>query len=473
MVDFASSLSEVKGTIAEDKMREVRYEFEVDESQAPDENSEKEDVDLEWMSELEIDGKGKYLSSSNNLNLIFAQDPRLKKLFSRNEFDGKSYLTRSAPWRRIKTPEVIKNVDFAGVRNYIESVYGITGTLKVEDAMVLETERQLFHPIKDYFSKLTWDGEKRVETLLVDYFGVDDTAYHREAITKMLTGAVARVFRPGVKFDLVLTLVGGQGLGKSTFVKKLGLEWFSDTFMTVHGKEALEQIQGAWIIEIAELSGMRKADVEAVKHFISKQVDTFRPAYARTSETYPRQCVFFGTTNKEDFLRDPSGNRRFMPVRLNDVFTSKDVFSDLTLEEVNQIWAEAFELYKKGEPLYLSTEAELLARESQKEHSEEDERKGIIEAYLETPVPSNWSSMDLFARRLYLQDGKYEGSVRNYVCIAEVWSECLGKEKENMDRYKTREINDILRGLDNWEQPMSTRSFNGYGKQRFYKRIGK
>src|SRR5690606_16420965 len=107
---------------------------------------------------------------------------------------------------------------------------------------------------------------------------------------------------------------GNQGCGKSTFIKKLGKEWFSDTFLTVQGKEALEQIQGAWLIEMAELSGLRKVEVEAVKHFISKQEDTFRPAYGRTSETYPRQCVFFGTTNNPAFLRDPSGNRRFNPI---------------------------------------------------------------------------------------------------------------------------------------------------------------
>ena len=217
-------------------------------------------------------------------------------------------------------------------------------------------------------------------------WGPDDNIYSREAIRKMLVGSIARVMNPGVKFDLVLMLVGPQGSGKSTFIKKLGKSWFSDTFLTVQGKEALEQIQGAWLIEIAELSGLRKAEVESVKHFISKSEDSFRPAYARTSEIYPRQCVFFGTTNDSEFLRDPTGNRRFMPVDVVPNNAKKDVFMELD-DEIDQIWAEAVVLYKSKEKLYLSHEAEKIAKSEQSSHSESDERKGIIEAYLERQLP--------------------------------------------------------------------------------------
>lgn len=461
---------EVKKVIASDSLAESRYEFAED----PD-YDEDEDREIDWMQDLDVDLRGKYHSSAPNLSLIFANDKRLKGLFKYNTFDGKKYIFGTMPWRRVTKPEPMKNVDYAGVRNYIESIYNISASLKIDDALELEFEKNSFHPILDYLRGLKWDGVERVDRLLIDYFGVDDTIYAREAIRKTIVACVARVFNPGAKFDLVLTLVGDQGCGKSTFVKKLGREWFSDTFMTVHGKEALEQIQGAWIIEMAELSGLRKAEVEAVKHFISKQEDSFRAAYARTSETYKRQCVFIGTTNNKDFLRDPSGNRRFIPVDIDSSLALYDVFNDFNDKIVDQVWAEAVVMYKNGEKLFMSNDAGDIAKIEQAKHSESDGRSGIIEEYLNMKMPKEWDKMDLSDRRLFIDDPlSKEGSVRKrYVCAAEIWCECLGKEKDSMDRYKTREINDILKGLGDWEQSTSTRNFKLYGKQKYYKKIFK
>jgi predicted P-loop ATPase len=456
----------VKKTIAKEFISTVKYDF--SEPIEQDEQTQEEAVD--WLAELEIDAKGNYLSTATNINLILANDIRLKAAFKYNEFDAKRYVFKSLPWRRVETPEPVKNVDYSGVRNYIESIYGISGTLKIDDSLALEIEKNTYHPVRDYLNSLQWDGVKRLDTLLVEYFGAEDNVYSREAIRKMLVAAVARVFRPGCKFDLVLTLVGDQGSNKSTFIKKLGKEWFSDTFMTVQGKEALEQIQGAWLIEMAELSGLRKAEVEAIKHFISKQEDSFRPAYARTSETFMRQCVFFGTTNKKDFLTDPSGNRRFIPIDVNRYNVSKSVWDDLD-QEVDLIWSEAVELFKQGEPLYLSAEAEAIARVEQLKHSEVDDRKGLIEQFLDRPILANWDSLDVDSRRLHYSQHEVDGTVqRDFVCMAEIWCECLGKNKEDMSRYNTREINDILKGLQDWEYHTSTKNFAIYGKQKYYSR---
>lgn len=470
MEDFAREDRQVRGVIAEENIAEAKYEFAEELSEELSEELEAEGVD--WAKELEVDGKGKYLSTANNLNIIFANDPRLKDIFKQNDFDGKRYVFRSLPWRKITKPETMKNVDYSGVRNYIESIYGITGNLKIDDSLALEFEKQSFHPIKEYIDALEWDGKKRVDTLLIDYFGATDNIYTRESIRKMLVGAVARVYRPGVKFDLVLTLVGEQGNGKSMFISKLGHGWFSDTFMTVQGKEALEQIQGAWLIEMAELSALRKAEVEAVKHFISKQEDTFRPAYARASETFKRQCVFFGTTNKVGFLNDPSGNRRFMPIdTLPKGESPKSPFSRELDEQVGQIWAEAREMYRSGEKLYLSDAAELIAKQEQTKHREADERQGLIENFLDQPLPKDWAKLNVHERRDYLTDELSSGKIiREFVCVAEIWCECLAKEKTDMSRYNTRELNDILRGLDEWEQSQSTKNFPIYGKQKFYTR---
>lgn len=468
MEDFATKSKEVKKVIATEKLTDARYDF-VDDG--PETVSFDPD-DIDWMQDLEVDGKGKYLSTAVNINTIIANDARLKDLFKHNNFDGKKYVVGNLPWRRVVGTEPIKNVDYSGVRNYIESIYGIVGNLKIDDSLSLEFEKNSFHPVQDYLNGLKWDGIKRVDTILIDYFGVEDTIYSREAIRKTLVGGAGRILSPGIKFDLVLTLVGGQGTGKSTLVKKLGQEWFSDTFMTVQGKEALEQIQGAWVIEMAELSGTRKAEVEAVKHFISKQEDTFRPAYARSSETYLRQCIFVATTNTKDFLRDPSGNRRFIPVDIDIAAATKDIFTEMTEEVVNQIWAEAVELFRSGETLFMSQEAQDIAKKEQENHSETDYRRGIIEEYLSTPLPENWDEMDIDERRHYLNTPQDEltpkTSLRSFVCVAEIWTECLGKQKEDMDRYKTREVNDILRSLDDWTQSSSTKNFKIYGKQKYY-----
>ena len=198
----------------------------------------------------------------------------------------------------------------------------------------------------------------------------------------------------------------------------------------------------------------------------------FRPAYGRTVETYKRQCVFFGTTNNKDFLRDPTGNRRFMPIDVRPEYATKSVNDDLTQDEVNQIWAEAYQLYLAKEPLYLVGDEDIIAKIEQHKHSEADERKGIIEEYLNTKFPDDWDKMDLYDRRRWLEDplSKNGTAQKDFVCIAEVWCECLGKDKTEMSRYNTREVNEILRSLPEWEAIASTKNFPLYGKQKYYKR---
>lgn len=464
MEEFARSNKEVKKTIASENINGANYVF----SEAIDDKYENEDEDLTWTEQLEVNTRGQYFSNSTNLNLIFENDPRLKGAFKFNSFDRKIYVCKNMPWRLIDENEPIRNVDYSGIRNYIESIYGIVGTQKIDDSLMLAVERSSYHPIREFLKSIIWDGKERVETLLIDYFGCEENIYSRESIKKMLVAAVSRVFDPGVKFDLVLTLVGDQGVGKSTLLYKLGKKWFSDTFITVHGKEAYEQLQGVWIIEMAELSGLRKAEVESVKHFISKQEDMFRPAYARSTEIFKRQCVFFATTNSDSFLRDSSGNRRFMPIDVNHSQATKDIFS-MSEEDVDQIWAEAYQMFLKGEKLYLSTEANSIANLERKNHSVVDSRLGVIEEYIHTKVPKHWNKMDLYKRRDFLSSDIGEGSEkRKYICASMVWCECLGKNKEDLDSYKAREINDILRSISGVKKAKSTKLFPIYGRQRYY-----
>ena len=467
MESFASNDKHTKIVLAEEKFEQAKVDFE-----SPidfDEN-----YDTTWTGELKVNTKGEYENSAANINLILKHDQVLKDAFILNTFDNRRYLTKDMPWRKLETkPDNIKDVDYSGVRNYIECIYGISSSLKIDDSIAIEVQRRSFHPIREYIKSLSWDREKRVDTLLIDYFGAKDSAYSRASIRKALCAAVARVFNPGVKYDMVLILVGPQGTYKSTFIRKLGKDWFSDTFTTVQGKEAYEQLQGAWIIEMAELSALKKSESESIKQFISKSDDAFRPAYGRTVEVYKRQCVFFGTTNDVDFLKDPTGNRRFNPVDVHICDAKKSVPNDLTQYEIDQIWAEAYQLYLNGEKLFFDDAA--LASEAKKEqakHSSTDERLGVIEEYLNRLLPEDWHNKDLYERRTWLDDPLVKAGTieREYVCIAEIWCECLGKDKKDMTRYNTREINDIIKNLNEWEFVTSTRHFEIYGKQKYFKR---
>jgi len=311
--------------------------------------------------------------------------------------------------------------------------------------------------------------------VMVDYLGAEDTEYVRQATAKFFLGAVARIFNPGCKFDLVLTLIGPQGAGKSAIFIKLGGEWFSDSFFSVQGKEALGQIQGSWIVEMAELTGMRKAEVEATKHFLTKQVDVFRPAYGRVSQEFKRQCVFVGTTNTDDFLRDSTGNRRFLPVRVHPENAILSVFDDMDKPLIAQLWAEAVHRYKGGESLFLTVEQEADANENREEFREVDPRTSIVEQFLDIKLPENWSGLFIPDRLYFLDDNELEGVVtRDRISRLEVWVECLRGKKKDFTPMVSRDMTKILDGLKGWESGGSnTKRSRVYGRQRYYSRIKK
>ena len=213
-----------------------------------------------------------------------------------------------------------------------------------------------------------------------------------------------------IKFDSVLVLNGPQGCGKSTFFAKLGKEWYSDS-LTISdmkdGKTAAEKLQGYWLLELGELAGIKKVDVETVKSFVTRTDDKYRQSYGTTVESHPRECVIVGSTNSEGgFLRDVTGNRRFWPVHVTG--KGKHRGWDLTPETVDQIWAEAISIYKDGEELYLKGKEAAEAYVAQQEAMESDEREGIVEDYLERLIPADWDTMDLYQRRSYLGGGEFE-----------------------------------------------------------------
>lgn len=429
------------------------------------------DDDLEeendWRGQLKITKDGSVASTIDNVVQILEHDGRLAGILVYDEMQHSIITTAPLPWRA--EPGAWSDADDAALRFFLEKTYGLSGKDKIFDAVNVVAMNHRIHPVRDYLSSLAWDGVKRVDTLLIDYLGAKDSAYTRAVTRKAMAAAVARIIRPGCKFDYMLTLRGRQGLGKSALIRKLGGKWFSDSFSTVQGKEAYEQVLGNWIIEIGELAGMKRAEAETIKLFISKQVDRFRPAYGRRTQEFPRQCIFIGTTNESQFLRDATGNRRFWVVDTpNDA--ARDLWEDLTLETVDQIWAEAVQIYQAGEDLYLTGDLEAEARRIQAAYEEESPKAGLIQAYLDRLLPEDWDTMDLIARRTWLESDAEGVRPRDIVCSVEVYAEALGGNPERLDRYAIKEINDIMCKLPEWRRADNTITIRPYGRQRYYRR---
>ena len=380
---------------------------------------------------------------------------------------------RDLPWReaRDRRGRTWQNSDDANLRLYMERVYGSTGKEKILDGVDTTANAHRFHPIREYIRAAEWDGVPRVDTLLIRYLGAEDTAYVRAVTRKTLVAAVARVFRPGIKFDYMLTIRGKQGIGKSALLSRLAGEWFSDSFSTMQGKEAYEQVRRAWIIEVGELAGMKKAEAETIKLFISKQEDQYRPAYGRQVEVFPRQCIFIGTTNESEFLRDTTGNRRFWVVDTPNSDGRIDFRPELTQDVVHQIWAEAYTYYKQGETLYLSGELDAEAAITQAAHAEHDEREGMVLDYLDRKLPAGWDGMGLYERREWLESDARGTVPRRYVCRMEIWCEVFGNPPGKYSTFEGKTIHAILEACG-WHYQKYPRRFPEYGAQRAYVKGG-
>lgn len=477
MSALAAQDKDVRLLLQRERTEEALRDFGVSDTPVPKEGTEGIE-DNSWTALMDVNKKGDLLATINNVKLILTNDIRLKGKLKRNDFTKKYRLFGKMPWDTETKERDWTDTDDAGLRLYIEKVYGIKGKSVIEDAWALVANDNRYHPVMDYLNGLTWDGIPRLETLFIDYLGAEDNEYTREVTKKSLVAAIARVFVPGIKYDTALVLVGPQGCGKSQILKLLGRDWFSDSIFAMQGREAFEQIQGFWIVEIGELAAMKRYEVETIKNFMSKSEDAYRAAYARHVETYKRQCVFFGTTNNYDFLKDMTGNRRFWPVDVYPNRATKNMWNSLDDTEIGQIWAEAVELWKKRESLHLENPSiKRMAEEEQERHLEESPLAGIVVSYLNKPLPDDWENMDLFARRGYVQGTGFDLDVkaekrREKVCALEVWCEMLNGDKKDLTRQKSKEINEIILKTGEWEKSKTAIRFESmYGTQKGFLRI--
>ena len=482
MQEYAAQDEATRRTLCEERREQAAQEFgdlDAQEAQpAQDEN---------WQEKLEVDKQGRVKDTLGNLALILRNDPRLRDIAYnihrsgidiRRDAEGHS----SVPWTPIKAGW--NESDLGALQIYLEHVYGLYTPSKLKGILLAIAAERGYHPIRDYIESLpAWDGVPRVDTLFVDYLGAADTAYTRAVARKMMVAAVARVYRPGIKFDSVVVLNGPQGMGKSSFFAKLGGKWFSDslTIGDMKDKAAPEKLQGYWILELGELAGLKKVDVETVKAFITRQDDKFRHSYGYSVEDHPRQCIIVGSTNNGDgFLRDITGNRRFWPVTCTTAGKHRPWE---VADVVEQLWAEAYMLFQHGEALYLTPEVERLAEAEQTEALESDVREGMIAEYLEKLLPEDWDRMDLSERRGFLRGDPFTGGSRvgtarrTVVSAVEIWAECFGKEPTAIRRSDTYDIFGMLMKIGGWEKYSGNKNSllrrPPYGPQRCYQRIAR
>lgn len=453
MSDLALGDDKVKAVFAGERIAQAAAEF----------------SDEDWQNGLELDKSGHVKNTLRNLTLILENDPNLKGVVFNQLLDGME-IKGEVPWNH--PSKFWRDADDAQLISYVDAHYGTFSARNYDIAVTKVADDRAYHPTREFIESLPeWDKVPRVDTLLVDYLGASDTAYVRAVTRKTLCAAISRVLRPGCKFDSMLVLNGPQGVGKSTLIAKLAGEWFSDSLNLgdTKDKTAAEKLQGYWILEIGELAGLKKAEVETLRSFLSRQNDIYRAAFGKRATPHLRQCVFFGTTNAESgYLRDTTGNRRFWPVKTPG--SGKKQSWNLTHEEILQIWAEALVYVRQGEKLYLSPEMDALAKDEQREAMESDEREGLVREYLDTLLPKRWAEMDLFERRNFLTGSDFgnlqeKGTVkRTSVSNMEIWCECFGKERANLRRTDSNELTGILARMG-WKRAESKVRIPLYGPQ--------
>lgn len=457
MMDFVVKDELVSAALLREKQESAAAEFE------------------DWTKALRRDRGGLLQNSLHNITLVLENDANLKSICFNQLADGME-IKGSVPWQH--PARFWRDADDAQLICYVDANYGTFSARNYQVAVAKVVDDRSYHPIREYLASLpTWDRKPRAESILIDYLGAEDNAYTRAVTRKTLCGAVARVKQPGIKFDNILVLNGDQGIGKSTLIARLGGEWYSDSLSLtdMNDKTAAEKLQGYWLLEIGELAGMKKADIDKVKAFISRQDDKYRASFGRRVTPHPRQCIFIGTTNSQNgYLRDITGNRRFWTVKTPG--TGKLKPWELSKEDVEQIWTEVLVLIDKGEKLYLDSNLETYSQAEQASAMEQDDREGLVSDYLDLLLPENWDNMDVYARQEYISDPdsptQPEGTVkREIVSNLEIWCECFGKRKEDIKPSDSYAIASIMLRIEGWHKTDERRKQPIYGQQRLYKRL--
>lgn len=406
---------------------------------------------------LKTSRKGNASNSIQNCLTVLRYDSTFQDAIKHNCLTGRTDIVKDLGWKRDST--TLTDTDMKYIQLYFEQNYQLTSEKKISSAVSIISNENQYHPIRDYLNSLTWDGIGRVRYALHRYLGADASDFTYDCLRLFMLGAVNRVFQPGCKFETMLCLVGGQGAGKSTFFRLLAVkdEWFSDDLRRLDDDNVYRKLEGHWIIEMSEMLATANAkSIEEIKSFISRQKETYKVPY----ETYPadrlRQCVFGGTTNKQDFLpKDRTGNRRFLPIKVHPEQAEKHILDDVdeARRYIDQMWAEIMELYRAGNySLTLSADSVRHLKEYQADFTQEDAQAGLIYAFLED----------------------FKG---HKVCSKLLYKEALNHPNNEPADWETRSICEIVNtGIENgniigWRAFKNPKRFPDYGKQKGWERI--
>lgn len=384
----------------------------------------------------------------HNFEVVMDKDSRFGGKIRLNEFAQQPYLYGSVPWENENNCRAWSSHDDSALFSLIQVDYGLKSRQDFADALKNVSMRNKFHPVRELLDALTWDGEVHIRKLLPEYLGAEDSDYTYQVMRLWMLGAVSRVYKPGNKFDYTIILQGSQGIGKSTFLKLMALDdsWFNDSLDSLDSDKAVQSLTGSWIIELAELKSLARTagGVESVKRFLTATQDKYRIPYERRADTFYRQCVFAGTTNKDDFLQDETGNRRFLIIHTGVTKPFKSLFIPEAMDDIKQAWAEAVHIWKNEDPqLILPENCMQQAKELQEANMADDGKRGIILDYLE---------------------GKTQ------VCAREIWFEAL-EESISPKSYQTSEINSIIAKVPGWQRMKTPRKFPKYGSQRGFQKM--
>lgn len=402
-----------------------------------------------------------------NLELIFYNDPKYKDKIEFNE------LTQMITFNRKDWRDVTEN----RIKLDLEKSYGLyTSIDSINQMCSIIADDHSYHPIKEYLNNVKWDGIQRIKSVFSDFLGAANNIYTQSVAIITFVGAVARIFQAGVKFDTCTVFVGKQGAGKSKFIGKIAVnsEWFTDGVTTFDGKDFYESIQGKWIIELGEGTAFQKSIKERCKQAIASQQDNYRKPYGRNPEIRKRQCVFLGTTNNYDFLKDETGDRRYYPIDVNILNATKSIDNDLTNEYIAQLWAEAVQLYKGGQETYIKDNKVLaLAEQEQRKHFDESPLQSDIYNFLEIPITTGWYNTSLEGRRIHIRNyqsgdktaGAYK---RDRISVKEIVCELFGYDlNQPIERKMSLDIARTLTALG-WTKNGKKMWLDIYGSQWIY-----